>query len=82
MSSAHDNSHEKDIRQSAGEASPHSLGRYTKREFLFCYAEDDYAYALALMAANSLSALPVLDAERRLIGMLTRNDGKCDHEPR
>jgi magnesium transporter len=46
----------------------------TKRDMLFCEAELDQEMAARLLRETGLLALPVVDSERRLVGVITADD--------
>jgi len=50
------------------------IAEITKRDMIFCEAEVDQEMAARLLRESGLLALPVVDAERRLVGVITADD--------
>lgn len=57
-----------------GRGPDEAVGGVMSRDVLFCSPDDEAEEAAALMAANQVRRLPVLDDETRLVGVLSLAD--------
>lgn len=51
-----------------------TIAESMNREIIFCFEDEDCATALERMDKHHVEALPVVDREMRIVGMLSRED--------
>jgi CBS domain-containing protein len=58
------------------------IGDFMTRDVKYCYADDDLDEVLDNMADVKVRRLPVLDSQKRLVGILSLSDAAQEYQPR